>query len=118
MTDFDKEARDAVEGRRRRFPVRPLEGLPEYDVIVADTMRRFPTVMKALHDAEKEDHRRLRVNDNLDVRRSGGRILVTAGPIQMEISPEEARRAADALSAFAAVADADDVEVEEVRRAA
>lgn len=89
---------------------------------VARTMRRFPKTMAALHAAEIEEaNRRLRINDNLTVRRSSDRIVATVsgsaiatatvGAVNVELSIEEARRMTDALSLLVGTADAADVEV-------
>lgn len=118
MTDIDTAARYAGEGRRS-FPPRPMTGTPDWEGMAARTMLRFPKIMAALHEAERqEDRRRLRINDDLTVRRRGDHIALVIGPAEIPLTNEQARRAAEALSFYAATADAVDVEDDEMGRAA
>lgn len=71
---------------------------------------------------QEEEQRRLHINDKFSLRRRGDRIIATlgtyAGTANVELSVEEARRASDALSLFAGIASAVDVEIEELGRVA
>ena len=121
MNITDDQARDVVEGRRR-FPPRPVRKTLTAQEAVDRAMQRFPKILAALHAAEIEEaNRRLRINDNLTVRRSSDRIVATVsgpaiatatvGAVNVELSIEEARRMTDALSLLVGTAAADDVEV-------
>lgn len=123
MTDIDTAARYAVEGRRS-FPPRSMAGTPDWEGMAARTMLRFPKIMAALHEAERqEDRRRLRINDGISIQRSSGQISVVFSNDGMihsaaTLTNEQARRAAEALSFYAATADAVDVEDDGMGRAA
>lgn len=107
MTDIDTAARYAVEGRRS-FPPRPLSPAQQAAALA------YP--VPSTHGME--DRRRLRINDDLTVRRRGDHIALVLGPAEIPLTNEQARRAAEALSFYVATADAVDVEDDGMGRAA
>lgn len=108
MTDIDTAARYAVEGRRS-FPPRPLSPAQQAAALAYRGPENHGDPAFA-----REERRRLRINDDLTVRRRGDHIALVLGPAEIPLTNEQARRAAEALSFYAAAADAVDVEDEPV----
>lgn len=113
MTVLDTAARFTADGRRM---ARSIGDASDYDALIAEAGQRFTRVHRVLQATE--DKRRLRIDDDLTVRRRGDHIALVLGPAEIPLTNEQARRAAEALSFYAATTDAVDVEDDEMGRAA
>lgn len=110
MTDIDTAARYAVEGRRR--------AMTGFWATLSPAQQAAALAYRVPSTHGMEDRRRLRINDDLTVRRRGDYIALVLGPAEIPLTNEQARRAAEALSFYAATADAVDVEDDGMGRAA